>query len=68
MVITGTKFSATPEDNEVRIGDIPCDVTASTETTITCDVGTYNLYFENFAAIQPLFLFENVVFFNLGQK
>ena len=39
LVITGTKFSATPGDNSVLVGDVPCGVTASTTTSITCTLG-----------------------------
>ena len=37
--MTGTGFSTTVSDNVVMIGGVACDVTAATETELTCTVG-----------------------------
>lgn len=39
VTFTGTKFSPTITDNTVIIDGIPCVVSASTTTTITCTTG-----------------------------
>lgn len=39
LTISGTLFSTTMEENHVTIGEIPCVVTGSTATSITCTVG-----------------------------
>ena len=38
LTIAGTGFSATPGDNTVKIGTATCTATASSDTSITCDV------------------------------
>ena len=45
--ITGSGFSLSPQNNQVLIGNIPCSITSSTSTQLTCaagenSVGTYN--------------------------
>ena len=39
VTFTGTNFSPVKEDNTVIIDGIPCEVTASTTTSITCTTG-----------------------------
>ena len=39
LTLAGTQFETTITDNMVEVGDVPCDVTATTGTTsLTCDV------------------------------
>lgn len=37
--ISGTQFSAVETENNVAIGGVTCNVTASSTTSITCDLG-----------------------------
>lgn len=39
VTFTGSKFSPIKSENSVVIDGIPCDVTASTTTSITCTTG-----------------------------
>ncbi|KAL4228989.1 Fibrocystin-L [Mactra antiquata] len=39
VTISGSGFSAVTSENTVTIGDIACNVTASTTSSVTCDVG-----------------------------
>ena len=39
LTISGTGFDGTPSNNEVKIGGVTCNVTASTPTSVTCRVG-----------------------------
>jgi hypothetical protein len=40
VTLTGTDFTATPADHTVLFDNIPCVVTASTSTTVTCTTGS----------------------------
>ena len=39
IVISGSGFSSEPTNNTVTIGGVSCAVTASTTSSVTCDIG-----------------------------
>jgi hypothetical protein len=42
LTITGTGFDPVPSNNVVKVGGVPCAVTASTPSTVTCTLGPSN--------------------------
>jgi hypothetical protein len=47
IVLTGTGFDSTNQNNKVLLGDVPCTVTNSTSTQLVCTPGNLSnlIYF-----------------------